>query len=463
MSGHSHLTQLCRVYCQTESNFVFTHANDSVPTQCPHSSKHVIDAAQTIVVNPVQELKILGNMNETGRYAEVGLTYANGLRTDIPKSAFGLARITAETPVVQNDFIYGISTQYVDAGASNNGIVPTSSNNIALLNTGTSSNAYVYIHTKRFARYRPGQGMNVYMTGVFNAGVANSQQLLGCGNVTDGLFFGYNGTQFGIMHRSNTVDEWTPQTQWNLDKMDGDGVSRQLLDPTKGNVYRITFQWLGFGAITFMIEDSDTGDFVPVHRIAYANKNVVPSMRNPSFPLTWIAQNLGNTTPITLKAVCCAAFVEGPKNMLGSTFGIDNTKTVSSTTVLANVLTIYNRPTYQSIAHYIPLFVRMLSVGTDGTKNCVVYLVKNATIGGTPSFIDISSVNSVSQYDTTGTSVTGGIQIAAFTFAKVESRTQSLGELDIFLEPGDKLTIAAKLTGTGSTEVSASVTWLEDR
>ena len=43
--------------------------------------------------------------------------------------------------------------------------------------------------------------------------------------------------------------------------MDGTGPSKQTLDPEFGNVFKIQYQWLGFGAIIFSIENSVTGDF----------------------------------------------------------------------------------------------------------------------------------------------------------------------------------------------------------
>ena len=52
------------------------------------------------------------------------------------------------------------------------------------------------------------------------------------------------------------TETWIPQASWNGDDIfDGNGITGATLDPTKGNVYQITYQWLGFGAISFFIED----------------------------------------------------------------------------------------------------------------------------------------------------------------------------------------------------------------
>jgi hypothetical protein len=85
-----------------------------------------------------------------------------------------------------------------------------------------------------------------------------------------------------------------PQSSWNIDTCRDEG-SLELnyiknpsgfhLDPTKGNVYRIFFQYLGFGTITFCIEQNETDRIIPVHRIKYQNLNSNPSLKNPSMKL----------------------------------------------------------------------------------------------------------------------------------------------------------------------------------
>lgn len=85
-----------------------------------------------------------------------------------------------------------------------------------------------------------------------------------------------------------------PQSSWNIDTCRDEGTlelnylknpSGFRLDPTKGNVYRIFFQYLGFGTITFCIEQNETDRIIPVHRIKYQNLNSNPSLKNPSMKL----------------------------------------------------------------------------------------------------------------------------------------------------------------------------------
>jgi len=108
------------------------------------------------------------------------------------------------------------------------------------------------------------------------------------------------------------------QSSWNVDTclLTGTLTERYAknpsgfqLDPTKGNVYRIVFQYLGFGAITFSVENHETGFFMPVHQIKYANTAIVPSVTSPNYKVGF---GITNTTgSITLGAGSVAVFTQG--------------------------------------------------------------------------------------------------------------------------------------------------------
>jgi hypothetical protein len=157
--------------------------------------------------------------------------------------------------------------------------------------------------------------------------------------------------------------------------------------------------------------------------------------------------------------------LEGTPSHLGLTFSADNTKTISDTS-LTSILTLRSKATLaaETAVHYIPVSIKMLSIAVDGTSNCIVHLILDATLGGTPSFSDVETDDSVVAYDTNGTSVGGGSQLASFVIGKSQSRDINVSSLNLILQRGQSLTFATKLAaGTGSTDVTLSVTWQEDR
>jgi hypothetical protein len=408
---------------------------------------------------------ILVGRTSGGYYSNVAIEpVTNNLQVDMPRSAFGELEAVQPTPVIQADFIYNVNADIVDSATTGSGTV-THANTMAVLQTTAAASSSAKISTKRFLKYRPGQGAHVRGTALFTSGVADSEQLFGCGDDDNGLFFGWNGATFGIMSRTGGVDTWVNQADWNGDNMEGAGgasnPSGQTLDTTKGNVYQINFQWLGFGLITFSIEDSNTGRFVNVHSIKYANNNIVPSLANPSFPIMWSVENTANTSNMTLKGASCCAEVEGKIEYLGPTNAIGNTKT-GVTTTLTNILTIRNKSTFQAATNKTPVNILKFSVSVDGTKPAEYQLVKNTTLGGTPAYTDISINTSVVDYDTAGTTLTGGQIIDFGSLGSTGSVSEGAQETtEIFLYPGDTLTLAVRATQT-TTDVSVGIKWVED-
>jgi hypothetical protein len=420
-----------------------------------------ISSAMTTTLNR----SILVGKTSGGYYENVAIEpVSNSLDVALPLGAFGELEVVNPTPVIQTDFVYNVNADMVDSTTTGSGTV-TQADAMAVLQTAAASSSSAKVETKRFLKYRPGQGCHVRGTALFTTGVANSEQLFGCGDEQDGFFFGFNGTSFGVMSRNDSVDTWVAQADWNGDKMDGTGGSSnptgQNLDATKGNVYQISFQWLGFGLIRFAIEDANTGKFVTVHQIAYANTNTVPSLLNPSFPILWSAENTTNTTNITVKGASCCAEVEGKIEYLGPINAIGNSKT-GVTTTLTNILTIRNKSTYQSITNRTPVNILKYSSSVDGNKPAEFELVKNTTLGGSPSYTDISTNTSVIEYDTAGTTLTGGQTIDFATLASSGSLSESGTQTsDIILLPGETLTIAVRASAT-TTDATVGIRWVED-
>jgi hypothetical protein len=94
------------------------------------------------------------------------------------------------------------------------------------------------------------------------------------------------------------------QENWNIDKLDGTGVSGYNLDNQSGNIYRIEFSWYGYGNILYgVIGNTKSGrqDFIPCHRmsnfndtsIASPNLRVFAEVENRGTPGNSIQVNVG--------------------------------------------------------------------------------------------------------------------------------------------------------------------------
>lgn len=111
-----------------------------------------------------------------------------------------------------------------------------------------------------------------------------------------------------------------PQSSFNGDRVDGSGPSGLVLDPQKGNVYQVEYQYLGFGNAKFRVEDPDTGKFIYMHSIKNANNRTTPVLKDPNSLLVAECYNVGNTSAVTLKTVSMGSFIDGVVRKLDPKF-----------------------------------------------------------------------------------------------------------------------------------------------
>jgi hypothetical protein len=377
-----------------------------------------------------------------------------------PRGVFG-ELITADmTPVVAGDFVYGINSNLASSTLTGSGTA-TSSSRLGIASTTAAASSTSLIRSTKVAKYRPGQGMQARFTAMFTTGAANSTQIAGLLNSTvDGFGFGYNGASYGVLWRRNSVDTWVARASWNLDVCDGTGMSGFAIDPTKLNIYRIQMGYLGaFGAIMSVL-NSYNGQWVEVHQFVFANTTTVPHVTNPSMYFGIYAANAANTTNVAVSTASFFVGVEGQMSRLGGIYGQSSFKSIGTTQ--NNVITIRNNTTINSVTNRSMLRIRSLSVSTDGTATAIFLCTKNTTLGGSPSYTNVDATNSLAAYDTAGTTITGGTQVFNVTVGNDGSEFCDLTDFDIYLLPGETLTVsAASISGAASNQAVA-INWNED-
>ena len=83
-----------------------------------------------------------------------------------------------------------------------------------------------------------------------------------------------------------------PQSEFNMDRVDGSGPSGYNVDITKMQMIGIQWSWYGAGFIDYMIRGSD-GNFIFVHRIRNSNTNTEAYMRTGNMPVRYEVLNEG--------------------------------------------------------------------------------------------------------------------------------------------------------------------------
>ena len=268
-----------------------------------------------------------------------------------------------------------------------------------------------------------------------------------------------------------TTDTFIAQSSWNGDKLDGTGASGVTLDPTKNNVYQIGIQYLGAGTVVFKVMvcgvDGNNPIWVVAHTIRNPNTLTTTHVGNPAFPFTMATYSAGSTTNLTVKCGSFAGFIEGEKVLHGNRLSYFNSLTTVGATNLQALFTIRNRYTFGSRSNQAVINILSVHAALKHTSPCIIYLIRNGTLGGSPVFSNYATV-SCAAFDNTATTVTYSTNDQLVWTGHLGDT----GEIDhhfiggikeeITLQPGEWITLAARaVTGTPA-YVTGSINTRED-
>jgi len=363
-------------------------------------------------------------------------------------TAFGELEVAPFMPLTGWAFTYNINPTVVNTDIQDTGTVVNSLGH-AELSTGSSATGYAKIETVRSSRYIPGVGGVARFTALFDIPQEDSKQVIGLINGADGWAFGYNGTRFGILRKVNNIENWTYQEDWNVDK-------KENLDQTKGNVYQIRYQWLGYGMQYFYIED-ETGNLELVHKIEYSNKNTETSILNPNLPMGAYVVNIGNTTPLTLRTPSAIAGLNGDgfNDAISSNVGADVITTIGSALTDAPLISFRMADIYKLKANRLFSQILRFIFASEGNKPVLFRAYAGGTVnGGTWEYINEEA--SPLEVNNTMTSYILGQRIGAFPLGKADTLAVDLIASNFRLYANQLITITATTQGASDLVVTAN-------
>lgn len=257
------------------------------------------------------------------------------------------------------------------------------------------------------------------------------------------------------------LSDFIPQADWSENNFSSLTPS---FDPTKGNVYQIQFQYLGFGAIKFYIEDPATGNYILVHIIKYANTATIPSVTNPSFRVGWISRNIGNTTNITVSGSSAAGFIEG-NVVIGAPPRADGNDQTSVGTTATNVICFRNRLTFGNKRNRAELLPVVLSLSTQANKSAFFEIRANPVFGGDIDWAYVNKEASIMEVGkdavtVTGGQLIGGITVVAGSSSIIEFNTRFWNKFSAI--PGQVFSVTARVSSGSAADMQVIATWVED-
>lgn len=319
--------------------------------------------------------------------------------------------------------------------------------------------------------YHPGKSHVVYMTGTLtkSGGGAGITSAFGYFDDDNGIFFRNAEGTLQMCVRTNftgtPVDTVIPQSQWNVDTLDGSGgnsnPSFKLLDVTKSQLFMIDFEWLGSGQVRvgFKIAGRD----YYVHEFKFANVLEGPYMSTPNLPLRYQIENSGAGAASTMRHTCCTVMSEG---------GIDRTgvvrhKGTGGVHVDANVAdTLYAVVGVRLKAAYLDCLSEIVDISlvSETNDDFEWILIHNPSVAGTFTYGDVTNSCMQTALGATANVVTNGIHLDG-GFSKSDTSVSQISP--------SSLELGAAIDGTRDTivlcvrplsanaNIQGSLTWRE--
>ena len=391
--------------------------------------------------------------------------------------AFGRLRVSNPDTLMQAKFHYDKDPQQWDELVANSGTAVLNQDESAILMTATATDASRVVRQHHgYLPYEPGKSQFISETFVLGTADADVDKRVGYYDDQDGIFVQLDGAGAAMVRRSSVtgsvVDEVVRQDGWNLDKLDGTGISGVTLDLSNAQLLHIDLQWLSVGRVRIGFDIA--GRIMYVHQFLAANVLDVPYMRTAVLPTRYeIVRTAGGAVSSTMKQICSSVMSEGGETRSrGRFFAADNGTTPVSAVQNTDTAILSIRPAllFKGITNRVPVFPLPLDVLCQ-TNSLHWELLLNPTLTN-PSWSAVDT-DSCMETDVAATAISGGVHIlggycdaAGPGGQRVGGGGQNLlGDLQLALDiagtdQGNILTIVGAGIGAASSAF-AHLTWRE--
>lgn len=204
------------------------------------------------------------------------------------------------------------------------------------------------------------------------------------------------------------VTTYVDKANWNIDPMDGTGLSGKTIYLDKQHIFHLQFQWLGSGSVVWSTVIDN--QIYPFHQFNFAGN--IDSLYSQTATLPIQAEILNETGVNTsfFEFTCCSVTSNGALAQHGHLFSASNGTTprvLSTSGVSYPVLSIRKKPGFTNI----PVQILDLNAFSTSNDDFLMQVIHKPTLIG-DVWVDIA--NSNTQQDVSATSYTGGDVVAQF-------------------------------------------------
>jgi hypothetical protein len=309
-----------------------------------------------------------------------------------------------------NTFQYGKETDIWDEEVTGGGAAvhnPDASN--ITMSVGSAAGDKVIRQTRAVMRYIPGRTSTISFAIRLETPVAGVRRRFGIFDAENGAFFEDNGGVYSYVIRSKTsgsvVENRVLRDDWNGDKLDGNGFSQNIADPTKQHMIHIEYEWYGAGQVKFAWVIG--GETIISHTFNHANVLDKVWSSTPFLPIRVELENVTGAAGIHyLYQGSNSLISEGEPEKLGI---LVSQATATTGRTMASSNTYYPILSMRLKSNNLTGIVlpRSLQVATNDNTNVFWRLVRNPTLTGA-SWTNHADPDSFMQFDLSATAMTGG-------------------------------------------------------
>lgn len=315
--------------------------------------------------------------------------------------AFGRQRVSTPSTIFDSKLLYdkrGVFWDEVITGIATS--AHSTEHARVLMSVGEDGDSVIRQTKMRF-NYQPGKSFLILMTGVLGEQTSNTTKRIGAFDQNNGVFFEQEGDTLSVCIRKATADIKVAQKNWNVDKLDGSGLSGITLDTSKSQIFIIDFEWLGVGTVRygFVID----GKIIYCHFRHNANVHDTVYMSTPNLPLRYQVSSSGGSC--YMSHICSSVISEGGQDPNGLIFNHSNGNTaISAPTSGTKYVALALRLKETAIdATIIPIGLDFLSTSNTNFR---WFVSINPTLSSALTYSDYHSSSSVQQAVGTGQTLT---------------------------------------------------------
>ena len=202
--------------------------------------------------------------------------------------------------------------------------------NSKLVISATGAGYYIS-QSRNYCVYQPGKSLLFMASGVLYPGNNNYTTRIGYFDnvvpltnpliVRNGLYFECSGGLYSVNIKNNSTNSIF-QSDWNIDKFDGTGLTGLTLDFTKTQLFVMDMEWLGVGRVRFGFYVY--GKIQYCHQVTNINILTAPYTNSINLPICYSIHNSSATdaSANNFTQICSTVISEGGYAPLGRPFSI---------------------------------------------------------------------------------------------------------------------------------------------